>query len=132
MQADVERIRERLEGVLIEHRDFGQVLAQFDGADSCFFLDPPYVETTGYAVPFGMDDHERLRDLLRTVKGKWLLSYGDHPWVRDNYKPWRVHEVTGMSFVSAKANTPMPHLLITNYRLTKAQLAAAPREVVPA
>ena len=131
VQADVERIRERLEGVLLEHRDFGQVVDQFDGADTCFFLDPPYVETTGYAVPFGMDDHERLLDLLGTVQGRWLLSYGDHPWVRDNYERWRVHEVHGPCSVSGKANKPMPHLLITNYRLTKAQLAAAPREVRP-
>jgi len=34
-------------------------------------------------------DHEKLRDLLHSHKGKFILSYNDCEWVRENYKDFK-------------------------------------------
>ena len=34
-------------------------------------------------------DHEKLRDLLHSHKGKFILSYNDCEWVRENYKGFK-------------------------------------------
>ena len=31
-------------------------------------------------------DHEKLRDLLHSHDGKFILSYNDCDWIRENYK----------------------------------------------
>ena len=35
-------------------------------------------------------DHEKLRDLLHSHKGKFILSYNDCEWVRENYKDFKI------------------------------------------
>ncbi|MDR1692092.1 MAG: hypothetical protein LBR72_01920, partial [Oscillospiraceae bacterium] len=34
---------------------------------------------------FGLDDHTRLRDTLLGIEGVFLLSYNDHPFIRELY-----------------------------------------------
>ena len=35
-------------------------------------------------------DHEKLRDLLHSHNGKFILSYNDCEWVRENYKDFKI------------------------------------------
>jgi|TARA_R100000081_G_scaffold60459_1_gene30261 DNA adenine methylase len=35
-------------------------------------------------------NHEKLRDLLHSHKGKFILSYNDCEWVRENYKDFKI------------------------------------------
>jgi len=42
---------------------------------------------------FGMEEHIRLRDVLKGIKGKFLLSYEDHPDIRKLYKGYKVEVV---------------------------------------
>lgn len=68
--------------------DFAKVI---DGAPEHAFIyaDPPYVEKGGQLYKHNMthDDHRRLATALRNCPAKWLLSYDDHPLVRELY-PW--------------------------------------------
>ena len=63
--------------------------------DKMLYLDPPYVEKEHY---YGLNktdrsfDHERLRDCLKEYDGPWILSYGDHPVVRELYKDFLIVE----------------------------------------
>ena len=52
------------------------------------YLDPPYVAagTELYSLDFTLRDHERLRDALTDSRATWLLSYDDHPLIRELYK----------------------------------------------
>lgn len=63
-----------------------------DGSpDGAFlFIDPPYYATDQhkfYTHAFTEDDHVRLRDVLRRNSKRltFLLTYDDHPAVRDLY-----------------------------------------------
>lgn len=77
---------ERLRGVVIENRDAFRVIEQQDGADTLFYVDPPYPFYTrptirgegdvgrAYAHELTDEDHVRLSELLREVVGAVVLS----------------------------------------------------------
>ena len=64
------------------------------------YCDPPYFmeksednkmfkaiyPNSNFAVHHNHFDHEKLRDLLHSHKGQFILSYNDCEWVRENYK----------------------------------------------
>jgi DNA adenine methylase len=72
----LERVRERLSGVVVECDDFEVVMRRWDGEDVFFYCDPPYLVegVGGYYGGFSVEDHERLLRVLKEVKGRWLLS----------------------------------------------------------
>jgi DNA adenine methylase len=51
------------------------------------YLDPPYYlkGTELYEHGFSIEDHGRLCDRLKTAEYDWLLSYDDHPEIREMY-----------------------------------------------
>ena len=51
------------------------------------YLDPPYYEKGGQLYKHNMSDadHTRLRDLLLDTPATWMLSYDDHPRIRELY-----------------------------------------------
>lgn len=74
----LDRIYERLDNVVIENKDFEDLIKVYDRPGSLFFLDPPYFGAEEYyKVPFDMTDHQRLCDVLKGIKGKFLLTYND-------------------------------------------------------
>ena len=91
----LERLITRLQGVVIENKDAHSVMAQHDGVETVFYVDPPYVAETrdrGHDYRHELDTvgHERLAECLRGLAGMVVLSgyqsdlyeslYGD--WVR--------------------------------------------------
>ena len=74
----------RLRRVLIEQRDFAQVLARYDSAETLFYLDPPYVHFSNisrYEALSG-ERREELFALLAEIRGKFLMSFDDCDEVR--------------------------------------------------
>ncbi|QDP57358.1 MAG: putative DNA adenine methylase [Prokaryotic dsDNA virus sp.] len=73
-------IIERLRGVVIESRDATALMVQHDGADTLFYVDPPYVMSTrsdaGHDYAHEMDDeaHGALLVTLRGLAGMVVLS----------------------------------------------------------
>jgi DNA adenine methylase len=72
-------ISERLMRVQIEHEDFREILKRYDGPETFFYLDPPYVSDTRntkklYTNEMSNQDHEELIESLLKLKGKAMLS----------------------------------------------------------
>jgi DNA adenine methylase len=65
----------RLRNVRVFSGDFEPVVRKFDSKTTAFFLDPPYA---GYDATVGESqfDEERFFRLLKSLKGKFLLTYG--------------------------------------------------------
>ena len=83
------KVQERLENVTIENRDFEYILKTYDRPDALFYLDPPYLGTEKYYEGmFGWDDHLRLADNLKKIKGRFVLSYNDDDRIRELYNAW--------------------------------------------
>lgn len=86
LQQYLPKVQERLAKVVIEKQDFEPLIKTYDRANALFYLDPPYVGTEHYyAVQFGEADHRRLAEVLKGIKGRFILSYGDAPLVRELY-----------------------------------------------
>jgi len=79
-------IAERLRGVHIDHLDFRRCIKNWDSSETFFFLDPSYPDTTQPRLVMTEEDHKELATILDDVKGKWLLTYNDHPLVRSLYR----------------------------------------------
>lgn len=74
----------------ILNQDFGQVLESLP-AGAFVYLDPPYYVQGAALYKHAMSekDHERLASLLRQAKFRWVLSYDDHPRIRELYS-WAI------------------------------------------
>jgi len=82
----IQPIHERLKSVEIDHLDFRRCIENRDAPTTFLFLDPPYLDTEQYRVgKFTLDDHKALAQLLSKAQGKWLMTVGDHPEVRELY-----------------------------------------------
>lgn len=91
---DLHRVSERLRNCQIAHISFEKVFAQYDASNALFYCDPPFVGSEKrYRGEFGEEHHRKLADLLNGVRGKALLSYYDHPLIRELYPspPWFWH-----------------------------------------
>jgi len=86
-QRHFREISSRLQTVTVECLDFAEVIERYDRPWTLFYCDPPYIGSEAiYNAPFSPDDHQRLADVLQQVKGRFILSYNDHPDVWARYK----------------------------------------------
>ena len=82
--------------------------------------DPPYFSTEDmYEVGFGWDDHVRLRDTLKNIKGKFLLSYNDCDEIRELYNGFSMFDFSRTHSMAQRyeAGKEFKELLIGNYDL---------------
>lgn len=117
----IDAIHERLDKVMIENRDFEILIKQYDFEDAFFYCDPPYSQGCGYDVTSTKDfDHERLREVLGNIKGRFLLSYDDSPKIRELYKGFEMIEVERLNGINNRSDVEnrkkiFKELLIANY-----------------
>ncbi len=110
-------IKERLRNTYVENLSFEKTIEKYDRDYTFFFADPPYFETAGYGNSFKEEEHLILRDKLKNIKGKFLLTINDHEKVREWYKDFNIKE-TEVSYSVAKdkkARGKYKELIITNY-----------------
>ena len=115
-------VSKRLENVQIEELDFRECIKRYDRPWTLFFCDPPYYGVKSYKYVFSEKDHEDLAKLLRRVKGKWLLTYNDHPRIRHLYAgfPLLVKKLSiqGALVKDKKSRRTWDQLIIANYELS--------------
>jgi DNA adenine methylase len=92
--------------VKITRLDFSKVLADVPG-NAFIYADPPYVEKGDdlYAHAMSLDDHRRLAMQLRTCPAPWVLSYDDHPFIRELYA-WAIFRSVNVKYTVATSKTP--------------------------
>ena len=114
----IQELEHRMANVIIENQDFETLIKHYDRPDSFFYLDPPYFSTEDmYEVGFGWDDHVRLRDTLKNIKGKFLLSYNDCPEIRELYEGFSMLDFSRTHSMAQRyeAGKQFGELLIANY-----------------
>jgi DNA adenine methylase len=111
----------RLRGVGVHNKEYARFISLMDAEDVFFYCDPPYWGTEDYydGVVFETADHTTLRDLLLSIKGKFLLSYNDCPEIRALYEGFGlfIEEVARLDNLRqfSAAGSVYPELLISNY-----------------
>lgn len=83
----------RLAGAFIENLDWHKLMLKYDRPHTFFYLDPPYWETEGYGVDFGIEQYERMAALLKTISGKAIISLNDHPDIRRIFADFEIDTV---------------------------------------
>ncbi len=123
MEPRIMEVYRRLQKVDIECLDFRDCIERYDRPGTMFFCDPPYWGPKSgpqdYAVRFSQQDHEDLSEILRSIQGKFLLTYDDSLTVRDAYD-WAHIEAHNLRYSvphagSAGETTIGQELIITNY-----------------
>ena len=109
-------IEERLKsgaGVVIENKDFEKLIKVYDRPNALFYCDPPYnTKEKIYNNPFTQNDHERLKNSLCNIKGRFILSYNDDEYIRELYKDYNITTVERQNNLSSGT---YKELIITNY-----------------
>jgi site-specific DNA-adenine methylase len=119
----IEKYRDRLRGVTVRSGHYADVVKEFDGKNTFFFLDPPY---PGHNVEVGEDrfDETEFRKVLDSIKGKFLITYGTRGQldttgfqVRKIRTPRTIASMRGVG-----GPKTLPQLLIANYAITQKSL----------
>lgn len=83
----------RLAQAYIENMDWGKCMERYDRPHTLFYLDPPYWQTEGYGVDFGLDQYEKMAAIMSSLKGKAILSINDHPDIRRVFSAFQMDSV---------------------------------------
>lgn len=81
-------IHRRLARVQVEELDFRKLVDDYEGPNTVFYCDPPYLDKDYYGNPdiFGLEDHLDLINLAQTAHGFFAISgyptdcYNDFKW----------------------------------------------------
>lgn len=116
----ITELKNRMANVVVENQDFETLINHYDRPDAFFYADPPYFSTEDmYAVGFNLDDHVRLKNTLKNIKGKFLLSYNDCPEIRELYSGFSLFDFSRTHSMAQRyeAGKEFKELLIGNYDL---------------
>ena len=116
----ISQLQDRMANVVVENQDFETLIKHYDRPDAFFYLDPPYFSTEDmYEIGFEWDDHVRLRDTLKNIKGKFLLSYNDCDEIRELYNGFSMFDFSRAHSMAQRyeAGKEFKELLIGNYDL---------------
>ena len=117
--------RERLKNVYIDNLSYERLIPNWDRKHTLFYCDPPYymlIRKKGkdyYQCAFTEEDHVKLRDMLKRIAGKFILSYDDDPYVRRLYREFKMTKTNSVRYsMNNRLNQPirkMNELIITNF-----------------
>jgi len=106
-----------------ESSDFEDVIKKYDSPKTYFYCDPPYFKTEKYYAnhDFGISTHQRLAETLKSIKGKFSLSYYHFEnldeWFPKSEYIWDSKEFSKAAMAkSGKLQTKGVELLIMNYQ----------------
>ena len=110
----------RLSRVAIENQHYSKIIERFDLPDTLFYLDPPYFNCEDYYGKglFNKADFERLRDQLKAVKGKFILSLNNVPEIREIFKDFHIID-TSVRWSLGKEYNEANEVIIMNFEPPK-------------
>ncbi len=114
----------RLARVYIENLHYSEIVNRYDRAHTFFYLDPPYFKHEndyGKGI-FKREDFDRLAELLKGIKGKFMMSLNDTKEVRATFRGFHIETVTTTynTAASVGGKKKVTELLIMNYKPKKA------------
>ena len=101
----------------ILNKSYQDVIKAYDSDDSFFYLDPPYEEGNFKKVydHYSKIDYIELRDILRSIKGKFLLSLNSSANIEELFQEFSISAVLLNTQAGRTNREPRWELLISNY-----------------
>lgn len=115
----LEDAHDRLSSVVIENVDYKEFIKRYDRVGTLFYLDPPYYgnENNYGKGLFSRNEFALMAELLKQIKGKFILSLNDRVEVREFFKNFHIHEVSTRYCIRKGDTTNANELLISNVAL---------------
>ena len=112
-------LNERLDRVVTEHLDWKYCIELYDGSETFFFVDSPYLggKIKNYKA-WDETDLKNLRDCLVERKGKWLLTINDCEAARSLFQEMKIKPLTrqrGIANKSESTRREYKELLISSF-----------------
>lgn len=109
--------KERLKSTVIEQLDFEKLIALYDREKTLFYADPPYYEVEGYYTEaFLSSNHIRLKKSLDKIRGKFIVTYNDCPFIRELYQDYHMIPIERQSNITAHTMKKMyQEIIIKNF-----------------
>lgn len=115
----IQNAHARLKDAYIEKTDYKNIIKKWDGNDTLFFLDPPYLTTTesDYEENFSINNFQALKEILMSVKGKFILTTDDETILRELFNDFYINEADVFYSISKEQKRNHKELIITNYNI---------------
>jgi DNA adenine methylase len=102
------------------NQDYAAIVRTYDSPTTFFFFDPPYEKTRSI---YGYGEHkdfdfDKLREVLKGIRGKFLMTINDSPTIRNMFKEFNIKTTNvyaRWSRKTKKAGT-RKELFIMNYK----------------
>jgi len=109
-------LKDKLKDFKIMKSDFKNTINKYDSPTTFFYLDPPYYDTTTSGYETGNINHEELAELLRNIKGKFLMTHNDTPYIRKLYKEYKFKKFKSIQSIGKDAGANIVNeVFIKNY-----------------
>lgn len=79
----------------IHNWDYKKTIREYDSEESFFYLDPP--EKAYLTTEFSEGSHAELAGILRSIKGRFVLSYRNFEGLRELYSGFKIESVKTLS-----------------------------------
>ncbi|MEO8119539.1 MAG: DNA adenine methylase [Rhodoferax sp.] len=120
LEEDLSAAHLRLHQVVIEHLDWKTCIQRYDRPHTLFYCDPPYWGTAGYGVDFDLQQYADLAELMRTMKGKAVVSVNDIPEMRKAFAGLTIRRLPIVySLARTKTGKESGELVIANFDLPR-------------
>lgn len=90
------------------------MIQKYDSRSTLFYLDPPYFGTNNNGYKHENIDFEDLVKLLHGIKGKFILSINDDPYIRKLLKGFKTKRVKVIYNVDEN-DTERYELIVRNF-----------------
>lgn len=112
----IKAISKRLDKVIVENLDFENLIKKYDYENALFYCDPPYTVGQGYKTVKCEDfEHERLYNVLKNIKGKFILSYNDDEKIKKLYKDYNITAVSRQNSLNSGNIGKYKEVIIKNF-----------------
>lgn len=118
----------RMRNVMIDNRDFRELVRVYDSPTTLFYVDPPYIGREKYYALTPEDRanshklHTDLADLMNSIEGKALISYYDDPLLDELYPDWHKENFSAVRQVVNGSNNSSQELILMNYKIDQLTL----------
>ena len=109
------RYREMLENATLLSQDYIEVVEKYDDENAFFYLDPPYESSSHQHYKNVGVDYEKMAEILKSVKGRFLLSMNDSSSVRSYFSCFTINNFELNFPLGNKKPQKRKELLIYNY-----------------
>lgn len=111
---DINNYQIDIDADYIHFIDYKDIFEMYDSPNTLFYLDPPYYgrEDLYELKKDDTDFHIELCEKIKKLKGKVIISYETHPFIKSLYKDFNIYTNEDQDHPSLKRE-----LVITNFNI---------------